>query len=62
MLHRKERAESFIKRELTLMLRDRVRDPRIAPLIITDVALTKDRRIARVYIACYEGGSPASGA
>ncbi len=54
MLHRRERAESFIQRELTLLLRDRVRDPRVEALTVTDVELTQDRRLARVYVACYE--------
>ncbi len=58
MLHRRERAESFIQRELTLLLRDRVRDPRVTALTVTDVELTQDRRIARVYVACYEGEEP----
>jgi len=51
--HRKERADSYIQRQLTLMLRDKVRDPRIDPLTITEVSLTRDRRIARVYVASY---------
>jgi len=55
MPYRRERGNSFIKEELTLLLRNAVRDPRVAPLTITDVELTPDRRIARVYVACYEG-------
>ena len=55
MPYRRERGDSFIKEELTLLLRNAVRDPRVAPLTITDVELTPDRRIARVYVACYEG-------
>ena len=30
-------------------------DPRVGPMTITSVALTRDRRIARVYVACYSG-------
>lgn len=53
--HRRERASSFIREELTLLLRNTVRDPRVEPLTITDVELTPDRRIARVHVACYSG-------
>jgi ribosome-binding factor A len=53
MLHRKERAESYIQQELTRILRDRVHDPRVAGLTITEVSLTRDRRIARVYVASF---------
>jgi len=53
--HRRERAAGFILQELTLMLRNVLRDPRVQPLTITDVSLTPDRRVARVYVACYAG-------
>lgn len=52
---RRERANSFIQEELTLLLRRSVRDPRVQHITVTDVDLTVDRRIARVYVACYEG-------
>ncbi|MFH1086227.1 MAG: 30S ribosome-binding factor RbfA [Chloroflexota bacterium] len=55
MLHRSERAASFIKEELIELLRGAVRDPRVRALTVTDVDLTRDRRIARVYVACYSG-------
>lgn len=53
--HRIERANSFIQQELTLALRNQARDPRIEPLSVSEVRLTPDRRIARVYVACYSG-------
>ncbi|NLT73799.1 MAG: 30S ribosome-binding factor RbfA [Chloroflexi bacterium] len=53
MPHRKERADSFIQQELTVILRDRVRDPRVDTITITEVSLTTDRRLARVYVASY---------
>jgi len=53
--HRRERAAGYILQELTLMLRNVLRDPRVQPLTITDVSLTPDRRVARVYVACYAG-------
>jgi len=52
---RKERANSFILQELTVLLRESVNDPRVAPITITEVDLTPDRRHARVYVACYSG-------
>jgi ribosome-binding factor A len=30
-----------------------MRDPRMDPLTVTEVRLTPDRRIARIYVACY---------
>jgi ribosome-binding factor A len=53
--YRRERAGDFIREQFTLLLRDHVHDPRVQSLIITDVELTKDRRLARVYVACYDG-------
>lgn len=53
--YRLERANDFIKEELTLLLMDTVRDPRLRVLSITGVDLTADRRIARVYVSCYSG-------
>lgn len=53
--YRRERAGGFIQEELTLLLQNAVRDPRVVPVTITDVELTADRRIARVYVACYDG-------
>ena len=37
--------------ELIKLLQERVRDPRIKGLTVTEVTLTPDRRTARVYIA-----------
>ena len=53
MPHRKERADSFIQQELTILLRDKVHDPRVDTLTITEVSLTADRRVARVYVASF---------
>ena len=55
MLYRRERAGSLIREELTLALRTAVRDPRVQALTITEAELTRDRRIARIYVACYSG-------
>ena len=53
--YRRERASSFILQELTLLVRNQVADPAVQALTITDVQLTRDRRIARVYVATYSG-------
>jgi len=55
MLYRRERAGNFIKEEITLLLQRTLDDPRIQSLVVTDVDLTQDRRVARVYVACYTG-------
>ncbi|MHB9034366.1 MAG: 30S ribosome-binding factor RbfA [Anaerolineae bacterium] len=51
--YRVQKAASFIRDELILLLRDRVKDPRVKNLTVTEVSLTPDRRIARVYVANY---------
>jgi len=53
--HRRERGGSFIKEELTLALRNDVEDERVVGVTIVDVDLTPDRRVARVYVRCYQG-------
>lgn len=55
MPYRRERGASFIREELTLLLRDAVQDPRVQTLTIADVELTPDRRVARIYVLCYSG-------
>ncbi|MHB0856518.1 MAG: 30S ribosome-binding factor RbfA [Anaerolineae bacterium] len=52
---RKERANSYIQEQITLLLRKDVRDPRVESLVVTGVDLTPDRRIARVYVTAYAG-------
>ncbi|MBM3187125.1 MAG: 30S ribosome-binding factor RbfA [Chloroflexi bacterium] len=53
--YRRERASSFIQEEMALLLRGSVDDPAVQALTITDVDLTQDRRLARIYVACYTG-------
>ena len=53
--HRIQRANSFIQQEITLLLRNEVRDPRVIPLTVTSVKVTPDRRVARIYVASFEG-------
>ena len=40
-----------IRRELTLILRSEVKDPRISEIIIYDVVVTKDLGVARVFFS-----------
>jgi len=53
--YRIERAGSFILEEITILLQNSVRDPRVQPLTVTGVEITRDKRMARVYVACYSG-------
>ncbi len=41
--------------EITLLLQNSVRDPRVEPVTVTSVEVTRDRRTARIYVACYSG-------
>ncbi len=52
---RKERSASFIQEQLTLFLRQSVKDPDVKALTITTVDMTPDLRVARVYVSSYEG-------
>ena len=40
-----------LRRELTMLLRNEVKDPRISEIIIYDVVVTKDLSLARVYFS-----------
>jgi ribosome-binding factor A len=40
-----------LRRELTLMLRNEVKDPRVSEIIIYDVVVSKDLGIAKVYFS-----------
>lgn len=52
MPHRRiERLNEQIKRELTDILRQKVRDPRLGVVTVTDVQTTPDLDHARVYLA-----------
>jgi ribosome-binding factor A len=55
--HQVERANGYIKEELTMLLDSVVADPRVHGLIVTGVDLTADRRIARVYVSSYDEGT-----
>jgi len=53
--YRIERANAFIQEELVLAIQQQVKDPRVSKVSITEVRLTPDRRVARVYVASYSG-------
>lgn len=48
------RVGEMIRRELTMLLRNEVKDPRISEIIIYDVVVTKDLSLARVYFSPLE--------
>ena len=54
---RPERVAQLIRREIADVLRNRLRDPRLASLIsVTDVEVTRDLSVARVFVSVLEGG------
>jgi len=40
-----------LRRELTMLLQNEVKDPRVANIIIYDVVMTKDLSMARIYFS-----------
>lgn len=47
---RSERVAQTISRQLSMILRTRVKDPRVSALTITEVEVTKDLRQAKVFV------------
>jgi len=47
---RSERVAQSITRQLAMILRTQVKDPRVSSLTITDVEVTKDLRQAKVFV------------
>jgi len=47
---RSERVAQTITRQLAMILRNQVKDPRVSSLTITDVEVTKDLRQAKVFV------------
>ncbi|MEM7357732.1 MAG: 30S ribosome-binding factor RbfA [Pseudomonadota bacterium] len=47
---RSERVAQMINRHLAVILRNDVKDPRVAALTITDVEVTRDLRQAKVFV------------
>ena len=48
---RSERVSDAVQRELASLIRQHVRDPRVGMLSVTDVTVTRDLAIAKVYVA-----------
>lgn len=49
--HRANRVAEEIKREVTQMLRDEIKDPRVGFVTVTGVEVTPDIRYAKVFIS-----------
>ncbi len=52
--YRTERVNELVKRELVMLLRKEVNDPRLQGVIITDVIASRDLSTARVFFSCAE--------
>ena len=50
ILHRPLRVAGLLKREITMLVRNKIKDPRLNQLIVTDVEVSKGCSHARVYI------------
>jgi ribosome-binding factor A len=48
--HRNQRLNEQLRREITGILRSEIRDPRVALATVTEVAVTSDLWLARVYV------------
>ncbi|MBE3587097.1 MAG: 30S ribosome-binding factor RbfA [Thermoanaerobacteraceae bacterium] len=53
MAHRPERLGEIIKEEVSQMLRDELKDPRIGFVTITGVEVSTDLRHARIFVSVY---------
>lgn len=49
MQDRSLRVGELLRREITMLLRNEVKDPRVAEIIIYDVVVTNDLSLARIY-------------
>ena len=54
MSHRIEKVEHLIKEEISLIFLRKLQDPAFGLLTITNVKLSSDLRIAKVYISVFE--------
>lgn len=52
---RTERLGAEFRRELALVLRDEVRDPRLANLTVQEVRVARDLAHAKVFFTCFAG-------
>lgn len=52
--YRPERVGEQIHKEISRLLMHAIKDPRLAPVLVTGVQLTRDLRLARVYFTVTE--------
>ena len=55
--YRPERVGEQIHKEVTRLLMHNIKDPRVSPVLITGVKVTRDLRLARVYFAVSDEGA-----
>lgn len=55
---RSERVSDAVQRELATLIRDNVRDPRVGMLSVTEVLVSRDLAVAKVYITFVGERSP----
>ena len=48
---RSERVSDALQREVASLIRENVRDPRVGMLSVTDVTVSRDLSVAKVYVA-----------
>ncbi len=51
---RSQRVADLLRQEISVIILERVKDPRLGFLTITDVTMTDDLKIARIYISAYK--------
>ena len=51
VLHRPLRVAGLLKREITMVLRNKINDPRLHRLIVTDVEVSRGCSHAKIYIS-----------
>jgi ribosome-binding factor A len=56
--HRNARLNEQFKREISHILSQKVRDPRVGPVIVTGVRVTPDLWLARVFVRPLNHGDP----
>ena len=54
MNYRLERVNSELQKCITVIIRDRIKNPRVSEMVsVTDVSVSKDLKTARVYVSIY---------
>jgi ribosome-binding factor A len=59
--HRNARLNEQFKREISNILSQKVRDPRVGPVLVTDVRVTPDLWLARVFVRPLDDSGDPSG-